>query len=87
MMSLHCYNALANKSSIAQNAFSAVRTALMQAIIDLVAGDFNSTSWRRKVAADQQYDSTLEVAYALFRVPLGPTPLWALTACRMTGPT
>ena len=37
--------------------------------IDLVAGDFNGTSWRRKVGADQQYDSTLGDAFKRRQTP------------------
>ena len=44
MMSLHCQNAGAKKRSIAMNMLLAVRTAMLQQEVHIVAGDFNGAS-------------------------------------------
>ena len=53
---------------------------MTQEDIDLVAGDFNGASWRRKTVPEQQYERTLEEAFRKARlpVPLGSTPLLGL---------
>ena len=48
MMSLHCHNAFAKRRSKAQNLFLAVRTAMIEEDVVLVAGDSNGARWRRK---------------------------------------
>ena len=52
---------------------------MIQEDIDLVAGGLKGASWRHKLGADQQYDSTLEDAFecATFLEPPGASPLWA----------
>ena len=51
-MSLHCHNAAAQKRSVAVNALLAVRTAVIQEDVDIVAGDFNGASWRRQTGPE-----------------------------------
>ena len=63
MVSLHCQNAVAKKRSIALNTLLAVRTMVIQEGVDMVAGDFDGASWRRRPGPDQQHDSTLEEAF------------------------
>ena len=82
-MSLHCHNTVAKKRSIAQDIFSAVRTAMFQEDMDLLASDSNGASWRRKVGADQQFDSTLEDAFKKRQTPR----FGALAAFLTNGPT
>ena len=43
--------------------------------IDLVAGDFDGASWRRKMGRQQQYDSTLAEALKNARLPVPPDPI------------
>ena len=54
----------------------AVRTAIIQEDICLVAGDSNDASWRRKTGLGQLYDSTLQEAFKNAKLPV-PTPLWS----------
>ena len=83
--SLHCHSAVDKKRSIAQNVFSAVCTPMIQGNIDLVVDDFNGESCRRKVGADQQYDSTYEEAFKNARLPV-PPPYGVLAALLTNGP-
>ena len=79
MMSLHCDNAVAKKRSVALNALLAVRPAITQEDVDMVAGDFNGATWRRKSGPEQQYDRTPEEAStnAKLLVPPGTSPMCA----------
>ena len=49
---------------------------MLQEDVDVVAGDFNGASWRRRSGWDQQFDSTLEAALTDVKLPVppGPTP-------------
>ena len=78
MMSLHCQNPVAKKRSVALNILLAVRTVMLQEEVDMVAGDFNGATWRRRSGPDHQSDSTLEGALKnrKLQVPPSPTPLW-----------
>ena len=49
MLSLHCHSAVVKKRSRAQDIFSADRTAMIEADVDLVAGDINGASWNEGV--------------------------------------
>ena len=77
-MSLHLNNSYAKKRGTAKNVPVAVRTAMQQERVDMVAGDFNGAAWRRKRCEDQRRDSTIEEAFANTNLPTpdGPTPLW-----------
>ena len=48
MMSLHINNHSAKKRGIGNNLLLTVRTAMLQEKVDMVAGDFNGTAWRRQ---------------------------------------
>ena len=85
------------KRSIASNVPLAVRTAVVQEEVDMVARDFNGASWRRKSGPEQQFDSTLEDAFknAKLFVPLGSFPFvgfwwnpkrldWCMCICQAT---
>ena len=74
MMPLHCHNEVAKRRSIALNLLSAVRTAVIEEAADLVAVDFNGTSWRQKVGDEQRTDSTIEQALSNNTGPLPPGP-------------
>ena len=78
MMSLHSNNNYAKKRGIANNVLFAVRTAMQQEQVDMVAGDFNGAASRRKRDEDQRRDSTIEEAFANTNLPIpnSPTPLW-----------
>ena len=47
----------------------AVRTAMTQEDVDMVAGDFNIACRRRKTGPEQQYDSTLQEAFKKRQAP------------------
>ena len=68
MMSPHRHNECAKRRSVALHLLVAVRTAMVDESVDLVAGDFNGTSWRRK------RDSVNEQAFidTMFTLPSGP---------------
>ena len=77
-MLLRCRSAVAKKRSIALHVLLAVRTATIQADVDMVAGDFNGASWRHKTGSEQQVDSTLEEAFKKKKTP-GSMCLFALS--------
>ena len=56
----------------------AVLTLTCEREVDMVAGDFNGASWRRKPGPQQQLDSTLEekIENAKLPVPPRPSQLW-----------
>ena len=69
---------MANKRSIALGVLLAVRPAVVQEDVEMVAGDFNGASWRRKSRPDEQFDSILEETpkNARLSVPPGTSVLW-----------
>ena len=73
--SLHCQNTFAKKRSMALNIFLAVRTIMWQEKADIVAGDCNGASWRRKSGPQQQLDSTLEETFKNAQRPV-PVGAW-----------
>ena len=78
MISLHCDNEVAKRRSIPLNVLLTLRTAMIEESVDLVAGDLNGASWRRKVGNEQRTDSILEKAFSTpwLALPPGQTPLW-----------
>ena len=78
MMFLHGHNAVATTRTVPLNVFSTVHSVMIEEDIDLVAGDLKGASWRRKVGAEQPYDSTLGEALKNARLP-GPLGMenWA----------
>ena len=56
---------------------SAIRSVMQQEQVDMVAGDLNGASWRRKCGEDQRRASTIEEVFANtdLLIPDGPTPL------------
>ena len=78
MMSLRINNTFAKKRRIAQNLPLAVRTVMLQQLVDLVAGDFNGAASRRQSGNDPRPTSRKEEAFVNTNLPLppGPTPLW-----------
>ena len=75
MMSFHIINnQYAKKRGIAENLLLAVRTAMQQEQVDMVAGDVNGAAWRRRSGDDQRLDSTIEEAFAnrTYSIPQGP---------------
>ena len=84
MMSLHIINnQYAKKRGIAENLLLAVRTAMHQEQVDMVAGDLNGAPWRRRSGNDQRRDSTIEEAFANTNLPIlqGPVSIVG-TRCR-----
>ena len=52
----------------------AVRAIMWQEKVDMVAGDFNGASWRRKPGLQQQLDITLEETFKNANLPVPPSP-------------
>ena len=78
MMSLHINTHYAKKRGIEKNVLFAVRTVMCQEQVDMVAGDFNGATWRKKSGDNQQRHSTIEEAFANTNQPIphGSSPLW-----------
>ena len=78
MMSVHINTHYAKKRGIAKNVLFAVRTVMCQEQVDMVAGDFNGATWRKKSGDNQQRHSTIEEAFANTNLPIpyGSSPLW-----------
>ena len=90
MMSLHINTHYAKKRGIAKNVLFAVRTVMCQEQVDMVAGDFNGATWRKKSGDNQQRHSTIEEAFANTNQPIphGSSPLWGVQETfQRNGPT
>ena len=74
MMSLHINNTHAKKRGIAKNLLLAVRAAMHQQQVDLVAGDFNGAAWRRQSGSDPRSISSVEEAFVNTNLLLPPAP-------------
>ena len=71
-MPLQCENAVAKKRSTELNILLAVRIVVVQKDVDMVGGDFNGASWRRRSGPDQQLDSMVEEAPKNAKRPMLP---------------
>ena len=75
VLSLHTSNIYAKTRGIAKKLILTIRAIMISQQVDLVAGDFNGTAWRRR---SRNNLSTIDEAFtdcALY-TPLGPSPLW-----------
>ena len=72
--SLHCHKVVAEKRSMAHNVFLAVRAAMIEEDLDLVAVDLKGVVGRGRMEAGQQNDSTLEETFKKRQAPLTTWP-------------
>ena len=75
-MSLHINKNYAKKRGISKKLLLSIRAVMLAEQVDLVAGDFNGTAWRRQTNTGNL--SIIEEAFADTDLPMppGPTPLW-----------
>ena len=75
VMSFHISNIYAKKRGIAKKLILTIRAIMIGQHIDLVACDFNGTTWR---CSNRDNISTIDEAFAgcALPTPPGPTPLW-----------
>ena len=75
VLSLHISNIIAKKRGIAKRLSLTIRAIMVSQEVDLVAGDFNGTAWRRR---SKDNLSTIDEAFTdcALPTPPGPTPLW-----------
>ena len=76
VLSLHITNIYAQKNGVLQKKLIiTIRAIVIGQHVDLVAGDFNGTAWRR---SNGNNISTIDEAVAdcALPTPSGPTPLW-----------
>ena len=79
MTSLHFDNVVAKRRSIAHELLLTVCIEMIEEAVDLVAGDFSGTSWRRKVGDEPMTDCIIEHAFINSMLP--PTS-WPHTVVR-----
>ena len=73
--------------AIALDVLLAVRTTMIEEAVDLVAGDFNGASGRRKVGDEQKTDSVVTKRTATAFLTLAPHRCGAHVEFRMHRPT
>ena len=73
MMSQHINNHFAKKRCIGKKLILTVRTVMLQEHVDMVAGDFNGSAWRRS-GSDPRPISKIEEAFTKTSLPI--PPLW-----------
>ena len=75
VLSLHISNIYAKTRGIAKKLILTIRAILIGQQIDVVAGEFDGTAWRR---SNRDNISTIDEAFAdcALPTPQGPTPLW-----------
>ena len=76
-MSIHINNQFAKKRGIGKKLLLTIRAVMLKEHVDLVAGDFNGSAWRRSCGNSQKPTSIIEEAFidTDLPVPPGPTPL------------
>ena len=87
-MSLHINKNYAKKRGISKKLLLSIRAVMLAEQVDLVAGDFNGTAWRRQTNTGNL--SIIEEAFADTDLPMppGPTPLWGPRGqCQVLGQT
>ena len=75
MLSLHISNSYAKKKGITKKLRLTLRATMISQEVDLVAGDFNGTSWRYR---SKDNFSTIDEAFtdSTLPTPPGRSPLW-----------
>ena len=75
VLSLHISNIYAKKKGTAKKIIQTIRALMISQNIDLVAGDFNGTSWRCRSRDNISTHDEIFSDCALLTPP-SPTPLW-----------
>ena len=70
VLSVHISNIYAKKKGIAKKLILTLRAIMISQEVDLVAGDFNVTTWRNLGTVDEAFTD------CALPTPPGPTPLW-----------
>ena len=62
------------KRGIGKKLFLAVRTVMLQEQVEMDAGDFNGSAWRRQSGSDPRPISIIEEAFVNTNLPVPPGP-------------